>query len=369
METQLVEATEDVTVDSDEKCKEIGDENETPTFDFTEKTWKDDFVLIVENKRLHVAKAILAYASPVFDTMFQAEFKEKGASELELPGKKVEDLQQFLRCIYPLQAEISFENVNAVLPLADEYQVSNLKSKCEAFLLRQVNGTISSDELYRVLEQASLYNMTSLLQNCVDVASGRKVESFHRAEKILKIKPEVKCMILDRMVSRLQPKNFLEVLKRYYESYLEPKYIPEIKDYKDWDGNLLKITFYINKWKSFKVCMHGIEANCVMCIVDTSFESSIFKVKRSTTGAEVQKIKMFGRIVIKPISGEHSEKKSQINFEYSSEQTDIEVKIPTLRCSGGIVANFPRSGYVYHGKLDVELLLLAKKLDLTEISN
>jgi hypothetical protein len=359
METQLVEATEDVTVDSDEKCKEIGDENERATFDFTEKTWKDDFVLIVENKRLHVAKAILAYASPVFDAMFQTEFKEKNSSELELPEKKVEDLQHFLRCIYPLQAEISSENVNAVLPLAEEYQVSNLKTKCEAFLLERVNGTISSDELYRVLEQASLYNMTCLLQNCVDVASGRKVESFHRAEKNLKIKPELKCMILDRMVSRLQPKNFLEVLKRYYESYLEPQHIPEIKDYKDWDGNLLNITSYINQWISFKICMHGIGANCAMCIVDTSFDSSVFKVKRSTTRTEVQKIKMFGRIVIKPVSGEHGEKKSQINFEYSSDQTEIEVKIPNLRC----IANFQRSGYVYHGKLDVELLLLAKKLD------
>jgi hypothetical protein len=364
MESQLVEATalEVVNVENDEKCKEVGKKNETPTFDFTEKTWKDDFVLIVDNKRLHVVKGILAYASPVFDTMFQAEFKEKNSSELDLPGKKVEDMQQFLRCIYPLPAEISSENVNAILPLAEEYQVLNLKSKCEAFLLKQVTGTISSDDLYRVLAQASLYNMTGLLQKCVDVASCMKVDSFHKAEKNLKINPEVKCMVLDRMVSRLQPKNFLEVLKRYYESYLEPHQIPDIKDYKDWDGNLLKITFYINKWKAFKICMHGIAANCVILIADTNFDSSIFKVKSSTTGTEVKKIKIFGRIVLKPVGCEHSEKKSQINFEYNSEQAEVDIKIPDSRCG----KNFPKSGFVYHGKVDGELLLLAKKLDITE---
>jgi hypothetical protein len=359
MESQLVE--EVVNVENDEKCKEVGNKDETPTFDFTEKTWKDDFVLIVENKRLHVVKGILAYASPVFDTMFQAEFKEKNSTGLDLPGKKVEDIQQFLRCIYPFPAEISSENVNAVLPLAEEYKVLNLKSKCEAFLLKQVTGTISSDDLYRVLEQANLYNMTCLLQKCVDVASCMKVESFHRAEKNLKIKPEVKYMILDRMVSRLQPKNFLEVLKRYYESYLEPHQIPEIKEYKDLDGNVLQVTSYINKWKPFKICMHGIEANCALFIADTFYASSIFKVNSSTTGPEVKKIKIFGRIVLKAVSCEHSEKRSQINFEYNSEQAEVDIKIPDLRCC----QNFPKSGFVYHGKVDGELVLLAKKVDKT----
>lgn len=60
-----------------------------------------DFTLIVENQKLHVAKAVLIDASPVFRKMLTGEFKEKNMSELELPGKKYSSFELFLRCIFP----------------------------------------------------------------------------------------------------------------------------------------------------------------------------------------------------------------------------------------------------------------------------
>lgn len=60
-----------------------------------------DFTLIVEGKKLHVAKVVLIDASPVFRKMLTGEFKEKAMSELELPGKQYSTFVPFLRCIFP----------------------------------------------------------------------------------------------------------------------------------------------------------------------------------------------------------------------------------------------------------------------------
>jgi hypothetical protein len=43
-------------------------------------------VLIVDNKKLYCNKAILSIWSPVFERMFNQNFREKDSIEIELPG-------------------------------------------------------------------------------------------------------------------------------------------------------------------------------------------------------------------------------------------------------------------------------------------
>lgn len=97
-----------------------------------------DFTLIVENQKLHVAKAVLIDASPVFRKMLTGEFKEKNISELELPGKKYSSFELFLRCIFPKEYyELTESHIDEILPLADEYEVKCVLQKCEHWLLTQ----------------------------------------------------------------------------------------------------------------------------------------------------------------------------------------------------------------------------------------
>ena len=44
---------------------------------------------------------ILAIGSPVFKTMFSSEFKEAQTSEVNLPGKKIEEIGWLLDFLYP----------------------------------------------------------------------------------------------------------------------------------------------------------------------------------------------------------------------------------------------------------------------------
>ena len=54
--------------------------------DFTKPTVMYDVILIVENRKLYCNRAILSIWSPVFETMFKSNFKEKDSMEINLPG-------------------------------------------------------------------------------------------------------------------------------------------------------------------------------------------------------------------------------------------------------------------------------------------
>jgi hypothetical protein len=361
MEQQLDEnsSLEDADIHDDNDFKETVDTIKMPTFDFTEKTWKDDFVLIVESKRLHVTKAILAHASPVFETMFHADFKEKNNTALELPGKTVEDVQKFLRCIYPDPVDVCSENINSVLPLAEEYQVSNLKSRCEAFLLKQVKGVISFDDLYSILGQSSQYNMPNLVKKCVELVSNTDFESYKRADRRTSVNPEVKCMILERMVSRLQPKNFLEVVKGYYEVYLNSNQKVNIENYKDWDGSFLDINVSVHEETPFELILHGIKAQCSITIghENNPFGDDSSKITiESSTIEEDEVIKVFGQISIQPINKECQVVSRHIEFTLRCD-TEVKKNIPNLICE----KDFKKMGFVFHDELHMKMYFLAKR--------
>ncbi|XP_055998847.1 RCC1 and BTB domain-containing protein 1-like [Ostrea edulis] len=98
-----------------------------------------DVALIVEGKKLHVSKMVLMDASPVFRKMFTGDFKEKTATELELPGKEYSTFVLFLRCIFPREyIKMTESRVRDLLPLAHEYDVKCVLRECETFLLTEL---------------------------------------------------------------------------------------------------------------------------------------------------------------------------------------------------------------------------------------
>ncbi|XP_041356605.1 uncharacterized protein LOC121373880 isoform X2 [Gigantopelta aegis] len=129
---------------------------------FSEPNVKSDIVLIVEDKRMYVSKTILSLASPVFEDMFESDLKEIHDTEIPLPGKKYDDFLEFLLCFYPHSMKpVTFDNVDTVLPLADEFQVEYIKRKSEETLLRSVEEMALSDkELVHILLMADKYGLS-----------------------------------------------------------------------------------------------------------------------------------------------------------------------------------------------------------------
>jgi speckle-type POZ protein len=195
----------DGSITNQEKCSEL---------DFSEQTWKEDFILIVEGKKLYVSKAILAFASPVFDRMFQSEFREKDQTELNLPGKKMREMQDFLRFIYPCMDEcISDENVYKLLPLAEEYQVTTLISKCERFLISRLNKELTADDTKMMLQTAVIYNMEDLLVKMCEKLPEQSARAVI-SENIL-LPSKIFSKIMDELLGRLEQKTWYEGIYNY----------------------------------------------------------------------------------------------------------------------------------------------------------
>jgi len=93
--------------------------------------------------------------------MFTKDFKEKMQREIELPDKKFDDFLELLHNMYPPIKPISDSNVHQLLPLAEEYQVVEIKKKCEEFLLTKPGSL-------ELLVTAQTYNLHQLLQKCVE---------------------------------------------------------------------------------------------------------------------------------------------------------------------------------------------------------
>ena len=83
--------------------KRIEVKNEKGPFD---EAWQQsDAVLIVEEKQLHVHSIILSLASPVFDKMFNGDFKEAQNKQVSLQGKSYQMVEHLLKLIYPNMAQ------------------------------------------------------------------------------------------------------------------------------------------------------------------------------------------------------------------------------------------------------------------------
>ena len=225
-------------------------EIKTPTFGFTEPSWRTDFCLVVEGTKLYVAKIILSLASPVFDTMFQSDFKEKSCDELELPGKKLSDVIEFLRCIYPnTAAEINRDNAMTILPLLEEYQVLQHKPKCEAVLVESVTEETTTDELWQILKHACMYELKTLRARCISLISSRPcdvlddnfIKAFPSACALSEVLLNANASMQNKLAELEQVTVENELLKKYISSGLLAKKDVNCDPGKKWDNKIITL--------------------------------------------------------------------------------------------------------------------------------
>ena len=113
--------------------------NPVDSLDFSRPWQFSNVVLVVEEDRFNVHRCILGMWSEVFTTMFTAQFKEKTAEEVPLPGKKSAQIKEMLLVIYPTSAKpIDESNYAFLLDLAKEYMMTKLTEKCENYLINRL---------------------------------------------------------------------------------------------------------------------------------------------------------------------------------------------------------------------------------------
>mmetsp|Transcript_26466 Transcript_26466/g.85595 ORF Transcript_26466/g.85595 Transcript_26466/m.85595 type:complete len:210 (-) Transcript_26466:179-808(-) len=92
----------------------------------------------IEGESIIVPSGILEAASPVFASMLTGGMKETIEQAICLPGKRKRDFEDVLGFLRPGSSrtmQINEKNVDYLLQWFDEYQMLDLKSECEEFLL------------------------------------------------------------------------------------------------------------------------------------------------------------------------------------------------------------------------------------------
>jgi hypothetical protein len=152
---------------------------EKADYDFEIGDEFSDLKLIVENKIFHVHKAILTTSSPVFKRMFCLQFKESLDNQVTLPQKKVEDILELLKYLYPtFEKKFNESNIHSLLDLSEEYDINHLRLAIEKHLIKNIQNLSSCrmygktindqlDYLVTLLKLSDVYRMIKLKLECI----------------------------------------------------------------------------------------------------------------------------------------------------------------------------------------------------------
>ena len=174
------------------------------------ESWKfSDVVLVVEGHNLHVHRSSLAIWSPVFDTMFTSDFKEKNSVEIPLPGKKANEIKLLLQIMYDTSWNkniLTRENSYFLLDLAQEYHIDSITLMCEDFLVSLVKEKREEDVL-TVLLVGQKYDLKTLIKSCVSEARNLSLNELKRNNKRDEIDLQNYQQVTDGIIERLEEEN------------------------------------------------------------------------------------------------------------------------------------------------------------------
>ncbi|UYV63479.1 SPOPL, partial [Cordylochernes scorpioides] len=106
------------------------------------KEFSDVILRAENNQEIHAHKNILSARSSVFAAMFKNEMKEKKENCVDLCHIKYEILEQVIYYIYTDSCPKLSEMADKILPLADMYDLENLKIQCEKELITKLTRSV-----------------------------------------------------------------------------------------------------------------------------------------------------------------------------------------------------------------------------------
>lgn len=200
------------------------EDSDTEICPFLEESHLTDVALVVEDKKLFVNKAILAVASPVFNTMFYSDFKEKDAKEIPLPDKKYEDMVAFLKRIYPDCTEpLTIDITTQVLPLLHEYDCKRQMLECEQFLTTTKDlkkKDFDPEKLLLCLMQSKMFGLEDAYKLCLSLTPKYSLESLRSTKIFRNIQDSVRAELYFKKIMLLKSKitNMIENECKYCPS-------------------------------------------------------------------------------------------------------------------------------------------------------
>ncbi|XP_062017462.1 BTB/POZ domain-containing protein At1g55760 [Rosa rugosa] len=123
-----------------------------------------DIIINASDGSIGAHRAVLAARSPVFQSMFSHDLKEKERSTIDICDMSIDACQAFLNYMYGNIGQEEFLTHRlALLRAADKYDISDLKDACHESLLEDIDAKNVLDRL----QNASLYELPRLKTSCM----------------------------------------------------------------------------------------------------------------------------------------------------------------------------------------------------------
>ncbi|EFP13023.1 hypothetical protein CRE_06869 [Caenorhabditis remanei] len=157
---------------------------------------KNDTILIVDGKKLHVSKAFLSYHSEYFSALFSSNFKEGQMDEIPIGDVSYEDFALLLSSFYPNPVFPNDKNVEKLLEMASRFMVSSVINIIEYHLLN-----VSRINSEKMLWMADEYVMPKLLEKCIrGLNTVEKAKKLDQSPEYKKLSDSAKAKALDRVM-------------------------------------------------------------------------------------------------------------------------------------------------------------------------
>uniref|UniRef100_A0A7N0ZQL4 BTB domain-containing protein n=1 Tax=Kalanchoe fedtschenkoi TaxID=63787 RepID=A0A7N0ZQL4_KALFE len=122
-----------------------------------------DITFFVEAKPFYAHKVCLLASSDAFHAMFNGGYREKSASDVEIPNVKWDVFELMMRYIYTGHVNVSSSVAQDLLVVADQYLIDGLKKLCESAIAKD----ICFDNLEQFYELSETFNAKILKRSCL----------------------------------------------------------------------------------------------------------------------------------------------------------------------------------------------------------
>lgn len=129
-----------------------------------EEAIHSDVTICTSDGTLRAHKAVLSASSPVFQSMFKHNLKEKESSTIHIEDMPLESCKALLSYLYgTIKHEDFWKHRLTLLGAANKYGITDLKDACEESLLED----ISTNNVLERLQEAWLYQLDKLKKGCL----------------------------------------------------------------------------------------------------------------------------------------------------------------------------------------------------------
>lgn len=160
--------------------------------DLRKKEQLCDAVIRVDGREFPIHRAIMSGCSPYFRGLFTDSLNHTDRREVVIPGVSAEIMETIIDYAYTTETTITAENVEEILPAADQFHVVGLIKACCDFLFSEM----APENCIGIRKFANFYFCHNLEQSAINYIMSKFSEVVSKSTEFLQLNIDEVCALL-----------------------------------------------------------------------------------------------------------------------------------------------------------------------------